>query len=275
MSATPPEGPALRVDMMEGNPAGTGPVQSAFALRLVPAGNFFFKFRNILAPVVFCGMALISRPWIIGGDRRLDRILDGIGIAVALSGQLLRFCVIGFAYIRRGGNKDKKEVYATTLVQEGFFAHCRNPLYVGNMLTLLGLMIIHNGILMYAVCLPFFVFLYESITFAEEDYLRKKFGAEYDDYTRRVPRFWISFKGMRKTLSSMTYDWKKAIRKDFNTTFTYVTTAMGLLVWERIVADGFDATREYLGLMFRLWLLAGLAYLMILVFKKTGLLGRG
>lgn len=268
-------GPAAMDEKRNANLAQTPVAEPAWVSPLVPVGNFFFKYRNILSPLVFCGMALISKPLIIAGDRRLDRVLDAVGIAIALAGQLLRFAVIGFAYIRRGGNKDKKEVYATKLVQEGFFAHCRNPLYVGNMLTLLGLMIIHNGILMVAVCLPFFVFLYVSITLAEEDYLRKKFGPEYDDYTRRVPRFWISFKGMGRTLGGMKYDWKKAIRKDFNTTFTYVTTAMALLVWERISADGFAATRDYANFMFRLWLLAGVAYLVILVLKKTGLLGKG
>ena len=139
---------------------------------LVPVGNFFFKYRNIISPIVFCGLALVSRPLIIAGNRRLDMYLDIIGFVIALSGQLLRICVIGFAYIKRGGKQ--KQVYAETLVQEGFFAHCRNPLYVGNVLMSLGLIIIHNGILMYAVCLPFYLFLYLSITVAEENYLRRE-----------------------------------------------------------------------------------------------------
>jgi len=243
------------------------------ASHLVPIGNFFFKYRNIISPLVFCGLALTAKPLIIAGNRRLDVYLDIFGIVISLAGQLLRICVIGFAYIKRGGKQ--KKVYAATLVQEGFFAHCRNPLYVGNILMLTGLIIIHNGILMYAVCLPYFLFLYLSITVAEENYLREKFGQVYDDYTRRVPRFLISFKGLDHTLKGMQYDWKKVIRKEYGTTFAFVTTAMALLVWERITAYGFEATRSYLSFMLILWVPVVLAYFVAFVAKKTGALGRG
>jgi protein-S-isoprenylcysteine O-methyltransferase Ste14 len=240
--------------------------------RLVPVGNFFFKYRNIVSPLVFCGVALASRPLGISSNRRLDMYLDILGIAVAFAGQLLRICVIGFAYIKRGGKQ--KQVYADTLVQEGFFAHCRNPLYVGNVLMLLGLIIIHSGVLMYAVCVPFFLFLYWSITIAEENYLRGKFGQVYDDYTRRVPRFLISFKGLGRTVEGMQYNWKRVIRKEYGTTFVFVTAAMALLVWERSTVDGFEATRGYMGFMLILWGAVVLAYIAAFVAKKMDVLGR-
>jgi hypothetical protein len=140
---------------------------------------------------------------------------------------------------------------------------------------LFGLIIIHNGILMYAVCLPFYLFLYWSITLAEENYLRNKFGQVYEDYAKRVPRFLISFKGLFSTLKGMQYDWKKVIRKEYGTIFAFVTTAMALLVWERITADGFEAACGYLNFMLILWSPAVLAYLVAFVAKKTGILGRG
>jgi protein-S-isoprenylcysteine O-methyltransferase Ste14 len=240
---------------------------------LVSVGNFFFKYRNIISPIVFCSLAIAAKPLIIADNRRLDMYLDIIGFTTALSGQLLRICVIGFAYIKRGGKQ--KQVYAETLVQEGFFAHCRNPLYVGNILTVFGLIIIHGGVLMYAVCLPFFLLLYLSITAAEENYLRGKFGQVYDDYAKKVPRFLISFKGIDQTLEGMQYDWKKVIRKEYGTTFTFVTAAMALLVWEKIVADGLEASRGYLKFMLILWLPVVLAYVAAFVAKKTGALGKG
>jgi protein-S-isoprenylcysteine O-methyltransferase Ste14 len=259
-------------DCTDSNAAETADFEPAQKSRLIPVGNFFFKYRNIVSPLVFFGLAIASKPVFIAGDRRLDVYLDVIGIVTALAGQALRMCVIGFAYIKRGGKN--KEVYAETLVQTGFFAHCRNPLYVGNILTLLGLIIIHKGILMYAVCLPFFLFLYLSITLAEENYLREKFGRIYDDYTRKVPRFFISFKGLGRTLKGMKYDWKKVIRKEYGTTFVYATVAMALLVWERITSDGFVATRDYMAFMFILWIPVVLAYFSAFIAKKAGVLGR-
>lgn len=103
---------------------------------IVRAGNLFFKIRNALFPIVFIAIALTTTPAPFLGSEARDRWLDAFGIALALAGQALRGLVIGLAYIGRGG-KDKK-VYAETLVQDGIFAHSRNPLYVGNMLVFLG-----------------------------------------------------------------------------------------------------------------------------------------
>ena len=43
---------------------------------------------------------------------------------------------IGYEYIVRGGRQGK--VYAEDLVQGGVFAHSRNPLYLGNLLIIVG-----------------------------------------------------------------------------------------------------------------------------------------
>src|SRR5437867_265430 len=97
-------------------------------------GHFFFAHRNLVFPLVLAVLLGGLRPVPFLGSPRADRWLDVIGLLIALTGQALRVAVIGYAYIRRGG-KDRK-VYADQLVTEGFFNHCRNPLYVGNLLVL-------------------------------------------------------------------------------------------------------------------------------------------
>jgi len=240
--------------------------------RLVATGNFFFKYRNVGLPLVFCSLAFGTKPTVPGGSRRLDLTLDAVGIAIGLAGQLLRILVIGFAYIKRGGRK--KHVYAETLVQEGFFAHCRNPLYLGNILTVVGLAMIHNGVWLYLVGIPFFLLVYASITAAEEDYLQKKFGRLYEDYCERVPRFAISFKGLGKTLKGMKYDWRKTIRKEYGSTFTFLTLVLALLGWEAIAFDGFQSARGRLVLLTLVWIPTVMAYCSARIAKKAGVLGK-
>ena len=92
-------------------------------------GKFFFKFRNAIFPLLYLCMLVFTRPGVFLGDLQLDRYVCILGIAIALAGQTFRILVIGFAYIERGG-KDGK-VYAESLVQTGFYAHVRNPMYVG------------------------------------------------------------------------------------------------------------------------------------------------
>ncbi len=156
-------------------------------LLLVPAGKFFFKYRNFLFPVVFAPVALLVPPRVDPAHPAQDWITDAIGLAIVLGGQGLRALVIGLAYIHRGGKN--KQVYASTLVKEGLFAHSRNPLYLGNLMIVFGLVVIHHHPLVYAVVLPFFLYAYFAIVAAEEAYLLDRFGAEYAEYCRTVPRF--------------------------------------------------------------------------------------
>ena len=76
------------------------------------------------------------------------------------------------------------------LVAVGFYRYVRNPMYVGVFVIILGhfLWLGYRNLLAYAV----FVFLAFDlfVMFYEEPALKRKFGAAYEDYLRRVPR-WI------------------------------------------------------------------------------------
>jgi protein-S-isoprenylcysteine O-methyltransferase Ste14 len=238
---------------------------------LIQAGQVFFKVRDALFPVVFFGLAFASRPLPVA--EAWDDALDVLGIGVALAGQILRALVIGFAYVRRGG-KDKR-IYADSLQQEGFFAHCRNPLYVGNFLALVGFCLIYNSALCYAVGIPFFAFAYLAIIAAEEQYLGQRFGAEYEDYCRRVPCLQPSFRGLGHTLEGMEFDWKRLVRKEYGSTYAGVCAILALLVWERYVQPGHPEVRGILLKAAAVWVPLTLAYLTARYLKKSGALGTG
>ena len=240
---------------------------------LVRAGNFFFKFRNALFPVAFVAIAAATRPLAPFGSERADRWLDAAGFAVALLGQSLRALVIGLAYIRRGG-KDQK-IYAETLVTEGFFAHARNPLYVGNMLVFLGLFIILNSTWGYVAGVPFFLFAYLVIVAAEEDYLSRQFGSAFDDYCRRVNRFVPSFVGLGATVRGMAFNWKRLVRKEYGSTFTWMTTALALLVWESVVRRGAAASAPLMRAALVAWAPVVAGYAVARFLKKSGRLQSG
>jgi len=240
---------------------------------LVRFGNFFFRYRNALFPVAFVVIAAATRPLAPFGSERADRWMDAAGVLVALAGQSLRALVIGLAYIRRGG-KDQR-IYADDLVTEGFFAHSRNPLYVGNMLVFLGLFLILNSAWGYLAGVPFFVFAYVSIVSAEEEYLRRQFGAAYDAYCRRVNRFVPSLTGLGATVRGMAFNWKRLVRKEYGSTFTWITTALALLVWERASRHGMDAASPALRAALVAWVPVVCGYGVARFLKKTGRLESG
>src|SRR5215210_5514497 len=121
---------------------------------MVTLGNFFFKYRNFLFIFLYLLLFIPSRelfhPDQFGTSYWIYPVI--IGLLITVSGQLIRGATIGLAYIIRGG-KDGK-VYADKLVTEGIFNHCRNPLYVGNILMLIGVGILSNSLIYTFVVIP-------------------------------------------------------------------------------------------------------------------------
>ena len=89
----------------------------------------------------------------------------------------------------------------------------RNPMYVGNALIAIGMAKYMGAPRAILIVVPFFLFVYQSIVFAEEEYLRNKFGAEYDEYCARVNRFIPSLGNIRESFAGMQLDWKMSIKK--------------------------------------------------------------
>ena len=238
---------------------------------MIAAGNFFFRTRDAIFPIIFAALALAFTSQYPFGNPHLDLWLDFAGIGIALAGQGLRAAVIGYAYVKRGG-KDKK-IYAESLVQKGFFAHSRNPLYLGNLLVLFGLVIIHNSPWMYLFAGAFYTFAYLSITFAEEEFLRGKFGEEYIEYCRRVNRFIPTLRGLRASIQDMSFDWRRVVRKEYGSTFTWMLTVIMLLVWERLANGGYKSQAFQIHVLILCTLPLLLLYLLARYLKKARLLG--
>ena len=232
------------------------------------AGNFFFRHRNSVFPLVLLGLLAASRPQPFWGSWQVDRIVDAAGIALVVAGHFIRALVIGLAYIRRGGKGGK--VYADDLVVEGVFAYSRNPLYLGNLLMLAGIFLIANSHALTWIGIPFFAFAYGSIIFVEEEYLARKFGQRYDEYRRAVPRFFPRSASVFRVARGMTFDWRRFLRKDYGTIFTSATIVLIILLdetWTRWGRKGVMASAlEYAAL----WAPVLILYAAVRFLKKTG-----
>jgi len=235
---------------------------------MIAYGNFLFRHRNWVFPLVMLVLFIGFRPSPWGGSAASDLWLDLAGIAIVIAGIVVRGAVVGLAYIKRGGLQ--KRVYAADLVTGGMFAHCRNPLYVGNMLMLLGFLVIHNNPWVYALGAVFFLTAYHAIVAAEEKFLADKFGDAFAAYCRDVPRWTIRLSGLGDTFSSMTFNWRRVVVKDYSTVDTGVITVLALIAWQTISFNGFETARITLILLGMLLIFAQLPVLAVLVMKKTG-----
>ncbi|MXV51376.1 isoprenylcysteine carboxylmethyltransferase family protein [Pedobacter sp. HMF7647] len=236
---------------------------------MISIGNFFFKYRNILFIFLYLALFIpspnIFRPETFGDKYYLFPII--IGLIVTITGQLIRGATIGLAYIVRGG-KDKK-VYAEALVTEGIFNHGRNPLYVGNILMLVGVGILSNSLIYVCIFIPLFLFIYQAIVLAEENFLRSKFGDQFDEYCNRVNRWWISLKNIGQTFSGMRFNYKRWILKEYNTQYVWLAgIALILLTKYRTELLGDDETFRNTLLIIVLLSLTAI-YLFVRYMKKS------
>lgn len=190
----------------------------------IALGNFLFRVRNGLFPLLVPLVLLPGRPL---AAEPLRAVLAGL--LIAATGQLVRVATIGLRYIIRGGRN--RRIYAEDLVTEGLYAHSRNPMYVGNLLIMTGVAVASNCLTTVAVAVPLFLLVYFAITAAEEDFLRRRFGAAFDDYCRAVPRFLPRLAGIKATLRSMSFRWRRVIVKEYGTPFGWLSIVYLLALW--------------------------------------------
>jgi len=194
------------------------------------------------------------------------KIMLLLGFLIVLIGQGVRFTTIGLVYIVRGGRN--RRIYADGLVTEGLFTHCRNPMYVGNILMILGMGILSNSYFYLLLMVPFFVFVYQAIVRAEENYLRGQYGNSFDEYCSHVNRWIPNFKGLGETLSGQKFDFKKMIYKEYNTTFVWICGAILVTLYNFYLIIGkayyLENRLKYLGV----FVIATLGYLTVRYFKK-------
>jgi len=122
----------------------------------------------------------------------------------------------------------------------------------------------------YMIVIPFFLFVYQAIVAAEENYLRGKFGADYDDYEKSVNRYLPRLSRVRESFAGMRFDWRKSVKKDFGTVVGLTIGLILMPVWRAYFLHGPEATG--IAAMRALWLTLGVTalYLGLLKLKKSG-----
>jgi protein-S-isoprenylcysteine O-methyltransferase Ste14 len=229
---------------------------------MVTLGNFFFKTRNYLFPVFY--MVLF-----IPFPRFTENFYSifFIGLGIALLGQFVRALTIGLVYVIRGGKN--RCIYAEGLVTDGLFSHCRNPMYVGNVLLIIGMSILSNSIVAVVFMIPLFIFIYQAIIKAEEYYLLNGYGEGYKTYCKNVDRWFPKLKGLSKTVAKNDFNLRKVIFKEYGTTFLWTLGATSLFAYNLfwLKTDGVP-TADVL-LLVAVLLLLGMVYLTARYLKKS------
>lgn len=229
---------------------------------MVRLGNFLFRYRNFLFPVGYLGL-FIPSPKLFG-----SYVFSAFaGLTVCLAGQGIRVITIGLVYIIRGGSH--RTIFAKDLVTTGIFSHSRNPLYLGNILILLGLGVMADSIVFCCMIFPLFLVFYQAIVRAEEEYLLNRFGDEYREYMRTVNRWLPRFKDLGATIESMTFKWRRVIIREYNSTYIWTVGVVLLMLKNCRVSCGKESFQRALPIGIAVIGLLTAAYLIIRYLKKS------
>jgi protein-S-isoprenylcysteine O-methyltransferase Ste14 len=162
------------------------------------ARGAFTLLRALIYASLFVALLLVLLPaqvleW--SGVRAPARfgVAQALGLAVVvLGGAVALWCVLAFVF--RGRGTPAPFDPPRRLVVAGPYRFVRNPMYIGVGVALSGAALYYGSLPLLAYVAVLAVVVQLFVTRYEEPTLTRLFGAEYDEYRRRVPRWGPTFR---------------------------------------------------------------------------------
>ena len=217
-------------------------------------GNWLFRWRSylplILIVIVLFGMNNFEY---FGHSEVNDDIWEIICLFITFSGIGIRFFTAGDTPEGTSGTNTRAQV-ADALNTSGMYSIMRHPLYLGNFIIWFGLSAFFHLWWFSLIAILIFWLYYERIMFAEEEFLREKFGNSYLEWAEKTPAFIPDIRKWRS--SDMEFSFRKAIKNEYKS-FSSVVVAFTIL---EIIGDIFVENKLEID---RMWLSILIISLMI------------
>ncbi len=201
-------------------------------------GNWLFKRRGQIPVLLF--LLAIPAVYLIKYEE-LDpvrvTIVNYSAAILSILGAIVRAYTIGTTPRGTSGRNTQEQV-AESLNTSGIYSMVRHPLYLGNYLMWIGIVLFtQNFEFVIIVSLLYWIY-YERIMFAEERFLEKKFGNVYLDWSKKVPAFFPRFSSFYS--SETKFSMKSVFRREYSGIlatvfgFVYVEFLIGWFRWNTI-----------------------------------------
>lgn len=195
-------------------------------------GSWLFRWRSYLPlfmiGIFFLAMTEYHYP-------KLHHLWETLCLIVSFFGLGIRILTIGHTPKRTSGRNTNHQV-AEVLNTTGIYSVVRHPLYLGNFFMGLGLaLFVHQWWLTLIYTLSFWLY-YERIMFAEEEFLRHKFGNEYIEWANVTPAFIPRFSQYKK--ANLPFSARNVLKREYNGFFTVVIVMFSLEIMSDIFEKG-------------------------------------
>lgn len=147
--------------------------------------------RTLIFTIVVPGFWTIAFPyWLLPPGARPDLSGAGLlGLPLIAAGIALYIACAFWGFAMRGRGTPGPWDPPKKLVVEGPYRVVRNPMYWSVFLVVLGESVLFHSLALLELSVAFLAATFLFVLFYEEPALRRKFGAEYEEYCRRVPRW--------------------------------------------------------------------------------------
>jgi len=229
-------------------------------------GGWFFRWRSylplLIIPILFIALRHSEYLEQVFGETT-DNLYEGLCIAIAFLGLTMRCMIIGYVPEGTSGRNTKRQE-AETLNTAGMYSILRHPLYSANFIIFLGITLFVQVWWFSLVAILVFFVYYERIIFAEEEFLRRKFGNLYLEYANKTPVFWPNFKNWQPP--SLPFSFRNVLKREHSGFFAIIATFTFL----EIVGDLFVEGILELSLAWIIFFSLGLViYLVFVSLKKN------
>lgn len=192
---------------------------------------FARRFRRYLPLLV--GVIIVAglrpRSW---QDEIFNSLITWIGIVFCTLGQGWRLWAWG-----SNANAGKRSVRS-----RGPYALMRHPLYAGNFLIVLGVVVSFNNPWAYLLSLVPFAYLYHLITNFDERRMSERVGADYDVYIQEnLSRFLPQFRNLKRAMrTTKPFNCLYAWHKERNSICAWLAGVLSLAVYRDAITYGWE-----------------------------------
>ncbi len=203
------------------------------------SGEWLFRRRSYL-PILFAAVIILG---ITSDDYSQNRFFNSLAwelsvFAFSLFGFGIRVYTMGYIPFGTSGRNTTIQV-AFVLNKTGIYSIVRHPLYLGNFFIWSGVALYSHIWWVILITSLFFWIYYERIMFAEEEFLRERFGGEYDKWAKMTPAFIPRFKNWKR--SQLSFCLSNVLKNEYSgfygiiVAFTILNTTSGFIM-ERTLA---------------------------------------
>ena len=185
-------------------------------------GNKLFKYRsNLPVPFAIIGLAIYLYNIHFIGKEIHSLTFEISCLLIGLIGQLIRVITLGYTPKGTSGRNTNQQV-AEQLNIKGMYSLVRNPLYLGNFFMWFSIILFINIHWFSILFIMSFWIYYERIIFAEESFLRNKYGEPYLSWAVKTPIFIPKVNGWKQP--NLEFSIKNVLKREYSGFFALFFT---------------------------------------------------